>query len=59
MEAISSSKEKKRQMEMKKDERKEIEVFCYEQRLLSHIRSVKLVRDIGKGVQRRLAEWVL
>jgi hypothetical protein len=45
-------------MEMNKQKKKEVEVYCYEQRLLSHIRSVKLVREIGNGTQRRLAEWV-
>jgi hypothetical protein len=46
-------------MEVTKQKQKEVAVYCYEQRLLSHIRSVKLVRDIGKGKQRRLTEWVL
>jgi hypothetical protein len=41
-------------MEMNKQQ----EVYCYEQRLLSHIRSVKLVREIGNGTQKRLTEWV-
>lgn len=45
-------------MEMSKQKEKQVAVYCYEQRLLSHIRSVKLVRDIGKGTQRRLSEWV-
>ena len=42
---------------MNEKNEKEVAVFCYEQRLLSHIRSVKLVRDIAKGTQRRIAEW--
>ena len=42
---------------MNSQNQKDVAVFCYEQRLLSHIRSVKLVRDIGKGIQRRIIEW--
>ena len=42
---------------MEIDKRKVVEVFCYQQRLLTHVRSVKLVRDIGKRKQRRLEEW--
>jgi hypothetical protein len=42
---------------MTKTDEKKIAVFCYEQRGLSHIRSVKLVRDISKGVQTRLTKW--
>jgi hypothetical protein len=45
-------------MEINKDKRKEVAVYCFEQRLLSHIRSVKLVREIANGTQTRLAKWV-
>jgi hypothetical protein len=45
-------------MEMSKQKQKDVAVFCYEQRLLSHVRSVKLVREIGNGTQKRLSEWV-
>jgi len=37
---------------------KQVEVYCFEQHLLSHIRSVKLVREIAHGTQKRLSEWV-
>jgi len=42
---------------MNKKQKKNVEVYCFEQRLLSHIRSVKLVREIANGTQRRLTEW--
>ena len=42
---------------MTKNQEKKVEVYCYEQRLSSHILSVKLIRDIGNGTQTRLAEW--
>jgi hypothetical protein len=45
-------------MEIDSRKQKDVAVFCFEQRLLSYIRSVKLVRDIGKGIQRRLTQWV-
>jgi hypothetical protein len=35
-----------------------VEGYSYEEGLLTRIRSVKLVREIGNGIQRRLAEWV-
>ena len=46
-------------MEINKKQEKIVEVYCFEQRSLSHIRSVKLVREIGNGTQTRLIEWDL
>jgi hypothetical protein len=61
LEPNNKAKKGYRQMEMTKKQN----VYCYEQRLLSHvrsvkldIRSVKLVREIGNGTQKRLSEWV-
>jgi hypothetical protein len=45
-------------MSLDKQKEKQTAVYCYEQRLLMHIRSVKLVREIGNGTQRRLTQWV-
>jgi len=41
---------------MEVDERK-ILTFCNEHYLLSHIREIKIVREIGNGTQRRLIEF--
>jgi len=42
---------------MNKKQKKDVEVYCFEQRLLSHIRSVKLIREIGDGTQKRLIDF--
>ena len=38
------------------DKRKTI-TFCNECYLISHVRRVKLVREIANGTQRRISEW--
>ena len=42
---------------MNKKQKKDVEVYCFEQHLLSHIRSVKLIREIGDGTQKRLIDF--
>ena len=32
--------------------------FCNENYQLSHIRSIKLTREIANGTQRRLSKWI-
>lgn len=41
-----------------KSDKSKVIQLCNERYLISRVRSVKLVREIGNGTQRRMDEWV-